>query len=227
MTKLTDPFPFEAVSYRVVATSGDKKRGQIAFYLNARDVMNRLDEIDADWSDAYRPLAGKNVECQLTVNGRTRCDVGEPNEGGQADPMKSAYSDAFKRAAVKFGIGRYLYESERIWVDLDDRKQPKPTEVKRIRDAYERLVSGETPEPVSAPAAEPNEPRADWNAFSVWANEQGYEWVEIVRLRERVRIEQGLARPELWGESMVRRLKATIAKDPNAYKKREKQPAGA
>src|SRR6201988_2346453 len=37
--------------------------------------------------------------------------------------MKAAFSDALKRAAVKFGIGRYLYRLQAQWVDYDTAKR--------------------------------------------------------------------------------------------------------
>jgi hypothetical protein len=54
----------------------------------------------------------------------TKVDVGGPSEqpdGG--DRLKAAFSDALKRAAVKFGIGRYLYRLPSQWVDYDPQKR--------------------------------------------------------------------------------------------------------
>ncbi|MCL5459829.1 Rad52/Rad22 family DNA repair protein, partial [Loigolactobacillus coryniformis] len=54
----------------------------------------------------------------------TKTDVGSPSEqpdGG--DRLKAAFSDALKRAAVKFGIGRYLYRLKSEWVDYDPQKK--------------------------------------------------------------------------------------------------------
>jgi hypothetical protein len=54
----------------------------------------------------------------------TKADVGSPSEqpdGG--DRLKAAFSDALKRAAVKFGIGRYLYRLQAQWVDYDPVKK--------------------------------------------------------------------------------------------------------
>jgi hypothetical protein len=48
--------------------------------------------------------------------GVTKEDVGE------GDSLKAAFSDALKRAAVKFGVGRYLYRLEKQWVDYDPEK---------------------------------------------------------------------------------------------------------
>jgi hypothetical protein len=47
--------------------------------------------------------------CKLTVLGQTRCDVGWSKGTGNDMDLKSLYSDAFKRAAVKFGIGVSIY----------------------------------------------------------------------------------------------------------------------
>ena len=37
----------------------------------------------------------------------------------------SAEAQAFKRACACFGLGRYLYYMDGVWVDPDQRKQPK------------------------------------------------------------------------------------------------------
>ena len=85
-------------------------------YITARTVMNRLDDVlgPGNWWDDYSPQPN-SVICRLSIclpdGGEiTKCDAGGyagmPDEG---DDDKSGYSDAFKRAAVKFGIGRHLY----------------------------------------------------------------------------------------------------------------------
>lgn len=40
-------------------------------------------------------------------------------ENTDIEPVKGGLSDAYKRAAVKWGIGRYLYDMEAAWVDVD------------------------------------------------------------------------------------------------------------
>jgi hypothetical protein len=54
----------------------------------------------------------------------TKMDVGgesEQPDGG--DRRKAAFSDALKRAAVKFGIGRYLYRLPAQWLEYDPQKR--------------------------------------------------------------------------------------------------------
>lgn len=64
-------------------------------------VKNRSDEL-FEYHDIYTT----GVNCDLIIYGVTRSDVGTP---AQAEPVKSAYSDSLKRAAVQWGVGRYLY----------------------------------------------------------------------------------------------------------------------
>jgi Rad52/22 family double-strand break repair protein len=85
-------------------------------YVTARTIMNRLDEVlgPENWWDDFVPLE-HSVICRLTIrlpDGTvlTKCDAG--GYAGLADPGdddKSGFADAFKRTAVKFGVGRYLY----------------------------------------------------------------------------------------------------------------------
>lgn len=96
--------------------------GRTLSYIDAREVMDRLDEVIGPnrWCDSYRQLEGPGfpVQCTLTLFAPEgdvstfRTDVGYCNNPQSPEPeaLKSAYSDAFKRAAVKFGIGRFLYQ---------------------------------------------------------------------------------------------------------------------
>ncbi len=85
-------------------------------YITARTVMNRLDDVlgPASWWDEYVPLEN-SVICRLTIRLPDGTTLTKSDAGGYAgmadsgDDDKSGFSDAFKRAAVKFGIGRYLY----------------------------------------------------------------------------------------------------------------------
>src|SRR5271166_6183169 len=85
-------------------------------YITARTVMNRLDDVlgPANWWDEYMPLEN-SVICRLTIRLPDGSTLTKSDAGGYAgmsdsgDDDKSGFSDAFKRAAVKFGIGRYLY----------------------------------------------------------------------------------------------------------------------
>lgn len=123
---LSKSFDPSQIKYRAGATTKDKTKAMALAYVDARDVMERLDAAvgRSGWSDSYRLMSEAAVECSLTVLGVTKSDVGYPNSEDDEEPLKSAYSDAFKRAAVKFGIGRDLYAMPTRWVGYDaDRKR--------------------------------------------------------------------------------------------------------
>jgi hypothetical protein len=97
------------------------KMGMLVGYIDARTAMDALDMLDPEWSAVHGApiIVGSEligVPCAITVNGVTRSDVGMPSS---QEPIKGAYSDALKRAAVHFGIGRELYELPKIAVECE------------------------------------------------------------------------------------------------------------
>jgi hypothetical protein len=129
--RLAEPFDASEVKFKPQTISGD--RALMVPFVDARVVQDRLDDVLGvfGWEDRYQPQSDGSVLCLLTVHlgGRavTKSDVGgqseQPDEG---DRCKAAVSDALKRAAVKFGVGRYLYRQKPQWVDWDAQKrQPK------------------------------------------------------------------------------------------------------
>ena len=111
----------DEIRWRVGSTNSNKSKGMLLGYIDARTAMDKLDALDPEWSDEYREVSlngSTGIECRLRAKGILRTDVGVPSN---TEGLKGAYSDALKRAAVKHGIGRELYELPRIWVALDDR----------------------------------------------------------------------------------------------------------
>lgn len=126
--QLAAPFHSYYVGWKAQATSKDKTRTLAVAYIDARTVMDRLDQVvgPGNWSDTYRLISAGDgefaIECTLALFGVYKSDVGiaeEEDDGSSASVSKSAYSDALKRAAVKWGIGRYLYRIPKQWVGYD------------------------------------------------------------------------------------------------------------
>lgn len=112
---LKSPFPPGEEQYRVGNTweRDGKQFGRVLTYIDARAVFDRLDAVvgPGNWSSELIPVertAGAYL-CRLTVLGVTKTDVGQAG-ADEGEKEKSGASDAIKRAAVQFGIGRYLYE---------------------------------------------------------------------------------------------------------------------
>lgn len=103
--------PFQADEVRTRNQAGRELQ-----YVTARTVMNRLDEVlgPENWWDEYTPMPNA-VICKLTVRLPDGSTVTKSDAGGftttadASDYEKTGFSDAFKRAAVKFGVARYLY----------------------------------------------------------------------------------------------------------------------
>jgi len=114
LAELAKPFPAGRISIKVQTKPNDNGNSLCVAYIDARDVMDRLDEVvGGEWHDNYKSAPSGGLECALTVCGVTRCDVGDDKNDNEAE--KAGYSDAFKRAAVKFGVGRFLYDLPKMY----------------------------------------------------------------------------------------------------------------
>lgn len=114
-------FPQDAISWRAQSVNKEGTKALALAYIDARDVMDRLDQMVgvAEWQDRYE-FSGTKTICYLSV----RVDgewITKADGAGDTDveAEKGAISDAFKRAAVKWGIGRYLYEMSAPWVPCE------------------------------------------------------------------------------------------------------------
>ena len=88
--------------------------GKELVYITARDVMDRLDQVVgiSGWTTSLHEVQGR-VTCELSINidGKwiTKTDgAGDTSIEGE----KGAISDALKRSAVLFGIGRLYYHPQ-------------------------------------------------------------------------------------------------------------------
>jgi len=122
--------PFEPREIKFKPQMVKNNRALAMAYIDARLIQDRLDEVLGveNWQDQYNILTDGSVMCRLRIRlgGRwiTKSDVGSPSEQPDSgDRLKAAFSDALKRAAVKFGIGRYLYRLPAQWVDYDPVKK--------------------------------------------------------------------------------------------------------
>lgn len=119
---LSQPLPYE---WRVQSFNRDKTKAICTSFIDARTVQVVLDEMcvkhGCTWDVDYKDVCGV-IFCGITLtcpegkwDSITRWDAGNRIEEDTQDKMymqggKSAASDAFKRAAVMFGIGRFLYD---------------------------------------------------------------------------------------------------------------------
>lgn len=118
---LRKPIDPSRVKWRVGAKNSDKTKGLALAYVDARVVQDRLDEVmgAANWQTKHLKLDDIIVcELGLRINGEW---IWKSNGAGmtEVESEKGACSDAFKRVAVDWGIGRELYALVNIWVLIE------------------------------------------------------------------------------------------------------------
>src|SRR2546423_10166426 len=134
-SKLSAPLPSGVISWRQdgkpVQRDG-KYVARFVAYVDANTVRERLDAVvPGEWDLTLELLptiaaddqddANCSFKARLQILGVIREDVGTGRD------YKSAATDAFKRAAVRFGIAHELYGFEQNWVQVDgDGRYAKP-----------------------------------------------------------------------------------------------------
>ena len=132
---LKRPFDPGVIHWRVGATTAKKEgvkplqasKGIALAYVNARDVMKRLDDICGDQWQVEYPFEGcAKVGIKIDNEWVWRSNgAGETEVEGE----KGRYSDAFKRAAVLWGVARYLYYLPNVWCELNNGRIVTPPQL--------------------------------------------------------------------------------------------------
>jgi hypothetical protein len=164
---LAAPLPPGVISWRQDGRSVARDGRFIArfvAYIEANTVRERLDSVvPGEWDLTLELLptvegleddanqGACSFKARLQILGVIREDVGTGKD------YKQAATDAFKRAAVRFGVAHELYAYEQNWVELDgDGKYAKPIEDPATVYArrYGRPKVGTGSAPVSVARAE-------------------------------------------------------------------------
>lgn len=215
LEKLALPFPANSIHWRVGATSGDKKKGIALAYVDARDVMQRLDEVvgrgnwqcDYPWSDTKRLVCRVGIK----IGGEW---IWKSNGCGdtQVEAEKGAFSDAFKRAGVLWGIAQYLYDLPNTWVELQPqgrsyaiKESAKAKLVKQLADWQKGIRGKDEQEPQVDYIAQIKAAKDEFGLQhifkEVWENTKGKERDEIKKEYDKRKIEI----IELGGSSQAQR----------------------
>jgi hypothetical protein len=159
-SKLAAPLPAGVISWRQdgrpIQRDG-KYFARFVAYVEANTVRERLDTVvPGEWDltlELLPPMPGApgsvaeddtqvSFKARLQILGVIREDVGTGRD------YKSAATDAFKRAAVRFGIAHELYSFEQNWVQIDgDSKYAKPLEDPAAAYARRQGRTGRTEAP--------------------------------------------------------------------------------
>jgi hypothetical protein len=134
------PFDANLVQWRVTEWSEGGTRGLMMPYADPRAYSDRLNNLftPAGWTRRYTvqtsapvqrskrgPAAKILVTCEVTI-----CCIGTNSGTGEEwsdreNALTGAEAQAFKRALSCFGLGRYLYDMDGEWIELDQNGVPK------------------------------------------------------------------------------------------------------
>ncbi len=134
---LGQPFPYSDVNWRFQYVDKEKLEGFAVPYLDARAIADRLDNVvgQNNWKDSYTPwhtymekveekgkVTTKQIQsqiCILSIYDEERKEWIDKSDGAEntdIESIKGGLSDAFKRSAVKWNVGRYMYKMKPVWI---------------------------------------------------------------------------------------------------------------
>ena len=110
--------------------SANKWGASCVAYIDARDVQDLLDEVvgQANWQVKYEEHKN-NMFCSIGINTESESKENDPiwtwksdcGTESQVEKQKGEASDAFKRAAVMWGVGRFLYSKKIIKLPVQEK----------------------------------------------------------------------------------------------------------
>lgn len=205
LTLLKAPFPADSLSWRIGNKSNwdkvNKKpydankpvKAQMLVYIDARDVQDRLDEVCGyNWNNNLKEVAGRMV-CEITIGGITKSDgAGDTDFEGE----KGGISDAFKRSAVMWGVGRYLYNAKNFntWIKYEEGDTDFSI-VKRAKEEFKDIA---------------RQLGLSVQTYHYWLNE--IDTCDINRLDGIIEQARKYAKREEWNMGNMETLKAHIQK---------------
>lgn len=122
---LTAPILPNEIEWRVQSQTSTGKLIVVP-YINNRCVMHRFDAAFGaeNWTSEFREIANGFL-CRLTVTINDRQVYREDGASKtNIEPEKGGISDAMKRAAVQFGLGRCLYDYPRVFIECEGKFIP-------------------------------------------------------------------------------------------------------
>ncbi|HDR8481913.1 hypothetical protein IRV17_28440 [Bacillus cereus] len=123
MESLQAEFPFEQLGWKITHTFESQGRffAYVAPFVDARSIQDRFDEVFGidKWQVSYEKWGEKATKCTISVFLNERWISKEDgSEESDYSSVKGGFSNSLKRAAVLWGVGRYLYNIKPRKVEL-------------------------------------------------------------------------------------------------------------
>ena len=122
--QLKEPFAAKDIEWRISrkGVKNGKPWAMVLAYVTNRAIMERLDKVLApnNWQNSFENIGGAflcTLQCRIDNEWISKQDGAQES---QVEATKGGISGAMKRAAVQWGIGRYLYDLESGFADICD-----------------------------------------------------------------------------------------------------------
>ena len=146
------PFTFQEIEWRVLRVAkSNPKKAQVAAYVDSRAIQNRLDTVVGreNWQNTFESVVGNNNGttahiCRISIYYPERGEWITKSDGAgctDVEPIKGGLSNAFKRAASMWGMGRYLYGLKNIWANIDEYKMIDQASYPELEKRYNQYVN--------------------------------------------------------------------------------------
>ncbi len=243
LTKLAEPFPAKDIEWRI-GQCGTGREGKVwakvLAYITNRAIMDRLDHVCG-------PIRWRNEFREWTVGGQpgVLCGISIENVVGQwitkwdgaentdIEAVKGGLSGAMKRAAVQWGIGRYLYDLDEGWAVIVDDNRDKQAHYAKTKEGTTfywkppplptwALPKGHTPPPPDSREANllsPTQQDAAKTANPQPPTEPHVSRLDIDRLQG-IASEIGLSSKgwiSSWGDIPIKRIGSLRLKDVDRF----------
>ena len=128
---LQAPFPASDIEWRAqrVGMANGKPWAFVLAYVTNRAIQSRLDEVFGAgmWQNNIREWRDKSTICGISVKmGDEWVTKWDGADETDIEATKGGISDAMKRAAVQWGIGRYLYKLDANFAECTMERQRGP-----------------------------------------------------------------------------------------------------
>jgi len=141
--ELAMPFPGADIEWRVQRSGlkNSKPWAMVLAYVDNRAIMDRLDAVcgPENWRNEYASGPGGGILCGLSIKvGGEWVTKWDGADNTQIEAVKGGLSGAMKRAAVQWGIGRYLYNLEEGFANVSEDGRYRGSAKKNPKDNSER-----------------------------------------------------------------------------------------
>ena len=138
LTGLSAFFDSSDIEWKPIAVSKRTGKALAAAYITSRAIQQRLDDVcgPGGWRNEFAAGPGGGVLCGISIRIEREGSDGvetewvtkwDGAENTDVESVKGGLSNAMKRAASQWGIGRYLYDLPQQWVPVDDYGRFKQT----------------------------------------------------------------------------------------------------